>query len=110
MVLADHDRLAGSRLRQLLELRRRLRDEAVDLPRDVLREVLYAIEQTRRLRLGPHRSPWAAAQMSRGELLREIKWRLDVAALPELTAAARVLDRIRQVRRVGPRRLRDRRR
>jgi hypothetical protein len=104
MALAGPDRLSGAELRRLLELRRRLRDEVVDVPRHLLREVLYAIEQTRRWRLGPPQPPWAPAQMSRGELLREIKWRLEVAALPELTAAARVLERIRQARRAGPRR------
>lgn len=109
MALADRDRLTGTRLRQLLQLRHRLRHEAADVPRDVLREILYAIEQTRRWRLGPDRAPWAPAQMSRAELLRELKWRLDVAALPELTAAARVLDRTRQARRAGPSRPRGRR-
>ncbi|MDR7555617.1 MAG: hypothetical protein QN157_08425 [Armatimonadota bacterium] len=95
----ERTRLSGTDLRHLLQLRRRLRDEIVAIPRDLLREVLYALEQTRRWRYQPSPPPWAPAEMSRGELLRELKWRLDVAALPELVAAARVLDRIQQTRR-----------
>lgn len=36
--------------------------------------------------------------MTRDELVREIKWRLDAAALPEVDAAARVLERARHRR------------
>jgi hypothetical protein len=104
---SDCTRLGGADLRTLLQLRRRLRDEIVAIPRDQLREVLYALEQTRRWRHAPP-PPWAPAEMSRGEILRELKWRLDVAALPELVAAARVLDRIQQARAAA--RLRSRRR
>ncbi|MCL6553587.1 MAG: hypothetical protein K6W08_10785 [Firmicutes bacterium] len=100
--------LGGADLRTLLQLRRRLRHEIVAIPRDQLREVLYALEQTRRWRHAP--PPWAPAEMSRGEILRELKWRLDVAALPELVAAARVLDRIQQARAAARLRSRGRRR
>ncbi len=99
MAPVERIRPSGTDLRHLLQLRRRLRNEIVAIPRELLREVLYALEQTRRWRHQPSPPPWAPAQMSRGELLRELKWRLDVAALPELVAAARVLDRIQQTRR-----------
>jgi hypothetical protein len=36
--------------------------------------------------------------MTRGELIREIKWRLDVAALTEVEAAARVFEQARRRR------------
>jgi hypothetical protein len=68
----------------------------VGAPRTVQRDVLRALEEARRARQhGPAR-PWIPPAMAGDELVREIKWRLDAAALAEVDAAARVLERARR--------------
>lgn len=76
--------------------RERLRREVVGKPRRVQEAVLGALEHARRLRCHGRAAPWQVPAMTPGELLREIKWRLDASSLDEVTAAARVLDRTRQ--------------
>ncbi|MDR7523466.1 MAG: hypothetical protein QN168_13510 [Armatimonadota bacterium] len=88
--------LRGTELRRLLVLRGRLRDEVAGAPRRVQREVLRALELARRLRLEGCARPWTPPAMAPDELLREIKWRVDVASLAEVSAAVRVLDRARR--------------
>jgi hypothetical protein len=85
--------LTGSELRRLLVLRDRARQEIVGAPRSVQREALQAMEAARRLRQEGQTADWRPPQMTGEEYVREIKWRLDVAALTEVEAATRVLDR-----------------
>ncbi len=94
--------LSGADLRRLLLLRQRIRDEVVDLPRDLKREVLRALEQARQVRLhevagGAVGAGRTLPEMTAAELLRAIKWRTDSASLVELAAAARALDRGRRM-------------
>jgi hypothetical protein len=94
MASSGHTRIiSGGDLRRLLVLRSRVRDRIVDAPRAVQREVLRSLEEARRLRLDGRVESWTPPALAPGELLREIKWRIDVASLPEADAAARVLDR-----------------
>lgn len=97
--------LSGSELRRLLVLRGRLREAIVGVPRTIQRDVLRAIEEARRARQRGPAGPWIPPAMAGDELVREIKWRLDAAALAEVDAAARVLERARRRRtaRAGPR-------
>ena len=83
-------------MRQLLEWRRRLRDEIVALPRVGQREVLGAIEEARRSRLSGTQAARTPPEMSRAELIRRLKWRIDAAGLEESAAGVRALDRARR--------------
>jgi hypothetical protein len=83
--------LSGSELRELLVLRARLRETAVGLPRAALHETLVAMEQARQ-----GRPPRPIAAMTGGELLRELKWRLQTASAAELRAAAAIVERARR--------------
>lgn len=85
--------LSGGELRRLLALRSRVRDGVVGAPRAVQRDVLRAIEEARRMRLEGRLESWTPPAMAPDELIREIKWRIDVASPHEADAAARVLDR-----------------
>jgi hypothetical protein len=80
----------------LLVLRGRLREEIVGLPRQAQRDVLQALERARQQRLHGKAAPWTPPAMTAAELIREIKWRIDAAALPEVVAGAAVLDRARR--------------
>ena len=92
----------------MLEWRRRLRDEIVALPRVGQREVLGAIETARRHRLsGLHAAP-IAVEMSRAELIRQLKWRIDAAGLGESAAGIRALDRAQRAHAAAARRLSSR--
>lgn len=88
-------RLSGSELRRLLELRERIKLEAFRLPTGRQRQLLELLERSR---------PWTAPppplpEMSRGELVRAINWRLGTITLPTALAAAALLDRARGRRR-----------
>jgi hypothetical protein len=84
--------LTGSELRHLLVLRSRLRGTVVGLPRAGMREVLVALERAR----VSGETPPAIAEMTAGELLRALKWRIDTAGPAELEAAAGALERARR--------------
>jgi hypothetical protein len=84
--------ISGSELRHLLVLRTRLRESVVGLPRAAMRDVLMALERARRAAGAPEAIP----EMTAGELLRELKWRLDTAGTVELEAAAAALERARR--------------
>lgn len=94
MASSGHTRIiSGGELRRLLVLRGRVRDRIMGASRALQREVLRALEEARRLRLEGRVESWTPPAMAPGELLREIKWRIDVASLHEADAAARMLDR-----------------
>ena len=97
--------LSGSELRQLLEWRRRLRDEIVALPRVGQREVLGAIEAARRNRLSGRQEAPIAVEMGRAEIIRQLKWRIDAAGLEESAAGIRALDRAQRAHTAAARRL-----
>jgi hypothetical protein len=85
--------ITGGELRRLLALRARLREAVVGQSRGTQREVLRAMEEARRRRENRDAAPWMPPAMATDELIREIKWRLDVASVPELDAAEAVLAR-----------------
>jgi hypothetical protein len=91
-------RLSGSELRQLLQWRRRLRDEIVRLPRAWQLRVLSAIEGARRRRLAGPPAARFPLEMGRAELIRWLKWRIDAAGVEESAAGIRALDRARRAR------------
>lgn len=85
----------GSDLRRLLELRRRIRNEVLDLPISRQRQLLREMVAARRdLVPGPRD---AARELATGEVLREIKWLLNTLSLREAEIAVRALDRLRRL-------------
>jgi hypothetical protein len=96
------DTITGGELRRLLALRARLRQDIVGQSRATQRDVLCAMEEARQLRQLGKASQWTPPAMAPDELIREIKWRLDVASVPELDAAAAVLERAARRRPPGP--------
>ncbi|MDQ7844358.1 MAG: hypothetical protein QN141_07935 [Armatimonadota bacterium] len=87
--------LSGSELRRLLELRERIKIESFRLPAGRQRQLLDLLERSRPW-VGP---PPPLPEMSRGELVRAIRWRLGTISLPTAVAALRLLDRPRRSRR-----------
>lgn len=88
-------RLSGSEIRRLLELREMIKIESFRLPSTRQRQLLEVLERAR---------PWAGAapplpEMSRGEVVRAIRWRLGTASLPAAEAAADLVRRARRRRR-----------
>lgn len=88
-------RLSGSEIRRLLELREMIKIESFRLPSARQRQLLEVLERAR---------PWAGAaaplpEMSRGEVVRAIRWRLGTASLPAAEAAADLVRRARRRRR-----------
>lgn len=82
-------RLSGSEVRKLLELRELIKVESFRLPMGRQRQLLELLERSR---------PWAGdppplPEMSRGELVRAIRWRLGTVALPTAIAAAQIVQR-----------------
>lgn len=102
--------ITGAELRRLLALRARLRDDIVGRPRATQREVLRVMEETRQRRQTGAAVPWVPPAMATDELIREIKWRLDVASVPELDAAVAALERTPLAARPPHRRAPDRER
>lgn len=77
-------KLSGSEIRRLLDLREMIKVESFRLPATRQRELLDLLERSR---------PWTGAapdlpEMSRGELVRAIRWRLGTVSLPAAEAAA----------------------
>jgi hypothetical protein len=77
----------------MLALRARLRQAVVGQARATQREVLRVMEEARQRRQTGAVTAWTPPAMATDELLREVKWRLDVASVAELDAAAEVLER-----------------
>lgn len=93
---AQYRHLSGSEIRRVVQLRERLRDGIIGLHREAQRDVLRALGEARRRRLGSHGNAWEPPAMTPAELIREIRWRVDAAPLDELTAAAAALERAKE--------------
>ncbi len=81
---AHHPRLSGAEIRRLIELRERVKVESLGLPLALQRELLTILERARP-RVGE--AP-PLPEMSRGELIRAIRWRLGTVPLSGAIAAA----------------------
>lgn len=85
-------RLTGSEVRQLIELREMIKLESVRLPAARQRDLLALLEAARPWKTDPPRLP----EMSRGELVRAIRWRVGTIPLPGARDAARFIARARR--------------
>lgn len=77
-------RLSGSEIRRLRELREQVKVASVLLPMPVQRQLLVLLEQSRPWKIPPRPVP----EMTRGELIRAIRWRLGTVPLDGVSAAA----------------------
>lgn len=78
-------RLSGSEIRRLRELREQVKIASLSLPMPLQRKLLELMEQAR---------PWTGTpqpvpEMTRGEVIRAIRWRLGTLPLDGVLAAAR---------------------
>ncbi|HEU4797971.1 MAG TPA: hypothetical protein VFT63_03530 [bacterium] len=85
--LKDVRRLSGSEIRRLLELRELIKVESFRLTTARQRRLLELLERSRPWKDGPPPLP----EMSRGELVRAIRWRLGTISLPTAVEAARLV-------------------
>lgn len=85
-------------MRRLRELREQVKVASVELPMTVQRRLLELLEQSRPWRIPPRPVP----EMTRGELIRAIRWRLGTVPLEGVTAAAEFVSRHRPRRRALP--------
>lgn len=85
--LKDMRRPSGREVRRLLELRERIKVESFRLSTTRQRRLLELLERSRPWKADPPPLP----EMSRGELVRAIRWRLGTVSLPTATAAAQLV-------------------
>jgi hypothetical protein len=85
--LKDVRRLSGSEIRRLLELRELIKVESFRLSTARQRKLLELLERSRPWKDDPQPLP----EMSRGELVRAIRWRLGTISLPTAIEAARMV-------------------
>lgn len=95
---ASGRRPTGSEIRRLLELREMLKVESLQLPRPLQHRLLEILETSRPWQIPPQPLP----EMSRGELIRAIRWRLGTIPLAGAQAAAEFITRHRIRRRPAP--------
>lgn len=88
-------RPSGSEIRRLVELREMIKVESLRLPAAQQRHLLALLEAARPWKTDPRRPP----DMSRGELVRAIRWRLGTIPLQGAVEAARFIERARRQRR-----------
>jgi hypothetical protein len=88
-------RPSGSEIRRLVELREMVKVESLRLPTTQQRDLLALLEAARPWKTDPPRLP----EMSRGELVRAIRWRLGTIPLHGAMQAARFIERTRRRRR-----------
>lgn len=84
-------RLSGTELRRLLQFREKVKVESLNLPRPLQHKLLELLEASRPWQIPPQTVP----EMSRGELIRAIRWRLGTIPLAGATAAAEFVQRHR---------------
>lgn len=94
---APERRLSGGEIRRLLELREMIKVESLRLPRPLQHRLLEILEASRPWQIPPQPLP----EMSRGELIRAIRWRLGTIPLAGAGAAAEFIKRHR-IRRTRP--------
>lgn len=87
-------RPSGSEVRRLIELREMIKTESLHLPAARQRDLLAVLERARPWRADPPRLP----EMSRGELVRAIRWRTGTVPLRGAEEAARFIERERKRR------------
>ncbi|HVH31154.1 MAG TPA: hypothetical protein VNA31_05760 [bacterium] len=87
--------LSGSEIRRLRELREQVKVASVLLPMPVQRRLLVLLEQSRPWKIPPRPVP----EMTRGELIRAIRWRLGTVPLDGVSAAAQFVAQHRPRRR-----------
>lgn len=92
-------RLSGSEVRRLLQLRETIKVASLTIPTAVQRRVLEILERARPWRISPRAIP----EMSRGELIRAIRWRLGTIPLAGVLAAAEFMAQYRRLRLRTPR-------
>ncbi|HEY6101968.1 MAG TPA: hypothetical protein VI007_01955 [bacterium] len=88
-------RPSGSEIRRLIELREMIKVESLRLPTVQQRHLLALLEAARPWKTDPPRLP----EMSRGELVRAIRWRLGTIPLQGVLDAARFIERAHRRRR-----------
>lgn len=91
-------RLSGSEVRRLRELREQVKVASLDLPMPLQRRLLDLLEQARPWKIPPRPVP----EMTRGEVIRAIRWRLGTVPLHGVVAAAQFVARHRARRRPAP--------
>lgn len=88
-------RLSGSEIRRLRELREQVKVASVQLPMQVQRQLLALLEKSRPWKISPRPVP----EMTRGEVIRAIRWRLGTVPLEGVTTAAQFVTQHRPRRR-----------
>jgi hypothetical protein len=88
-------RPSGSEIRRLIELREMIKVESLRLPTVQQRRLLALLEAARPWKADPPQLP----EMSRGELIRAIRWRLGTIPLQGALDAAGFIERARRRRR-----------
>ena len=91
-------RLSGSDVRRLRELRDQVKVASVSLPMPLQRRLLELLDQARAWTIPTRPLP----EMTRGELVRAIRWRLGTIPLAGVIAAAAFVARHRLRRRSAP--------
>lgn len=84
-------RLSGSEIRRLRDLRERVKIASLHLPMPLQRKLLELMEQMRPRTVSPQPVP----EMTRGEVIRAIRWRLGTLPLDGVLAAAKFVERHR---------------
>lgn len=90
-------RLSGSEVRKLRELREHVKIASLALPMPLQRKLLELMEQARPWTLAPQPVP----EMTRGEVIRAIRWRLGTLPLDGVVAAANFVTQHRRRGRPG---------
>ncbi len=91
-------RLSGSEVRRLRELREQVKIASLQLPMPLQRRLLILLEQSRPWKIPPRGVP----EMTHGEVIRAVRWRLGTMPLDGVVAAAQFVARHRVRRRPAP--------
>ncbi len=85
-------RLSGSEVRKLRELREQVKIASLQLPMPLQRRLLELLERSRPWTIPPQPVP----EMTRGEVIRAIRWRLGTLPLDGVLAAVRFVSQHRR--------------